>query len=111
MHGNEQLVVPIRNKPLEISKLVCSAERGSSERVGAERGAQGATRGTADRGPMDSRRDLARPEREPVLPRPSFDLTAIGVDASSVGAKLEILEAALSPSAKKPFVMRDQARR
>lgn len=49
---------------------------------------------------MDSRRDLARPEREPVLPRPSFDLTAIGVDAPSVGAKLEILEVTLSPSAK-----------
>lgn len=49
---------------------------------------------------MGSRRDLARPEREPVLLRPSFDLTAIGVDTPSVGAKLKIFEVALSPSAK-----------
>lgn len=47
-------------------------------------------------------RDLARSEREPVLPRPSFDLTAIGVDAASVGAEAESLEVVSGPPQREP---------
>jgi len=97
--------VPIRNEPLEIPKFACPRE--SSERVGAVWGPRGHVRPHGS-GLDGSRRDLARPEKEPVLPRPSFDLTAIGVDTPSVGATKNI-ESCIVSFSDELFLMQSYA--